>query len=121
MRILVTGGAGFIGANLCRTLAGQPEVDRVVALDDLSTGYRSNLDGLDDVSLVVGSILDAGLLDQLVAEAYSWARALNAGTVASVDDVIDPADTRKWLIMGLASVPPVLPRAGKKHAWVDVW
>jgi acetyl-CoA carboxylase carboxyltransferase component len=59
--------------------------------------------------------------DQLVAEAYDWARALNAGTVASVDDVIDPADTRKWLIMGLESAPPVLPRDGKKRAWVDVW
>ena len=40
--------------------------------------------------------------DQLVAEAYDWARALNAGTVASVDDVIDPADTRAVLTRVLA-------------------
>ena len=59
--------------------------------------------------------------DQLVADAYSWARALNAGTVFEVDDVIDPVETRKWLVMGLDSVPPVPPRAGKKHAWVDTW
>ncbi|XOV85756.1 MAG: carboxyl transferase domain-containing protein [bacterium] len=59
--------------------------------------------------------------DELVANAYDWSRALNAGTVFEVDDVIDPADTRKWLAMGLESAPPVLPRTGKKHAWVDTW
>ena len=59
--------------------------------------------------------------DQLVADAYSWSRALNAATVSEVDDVIDPVDTRKWLVMGLDSLPPVTPRAGKKHAWIDTW
>ena len=45
MRVLITGGAGFIGSNLARTalLAGH----EVVVLDDLSTGYAANLDGLD--------------------------------------------------------------------------
>jgi hypothetical protein len=38
-----------------------------------------------------------------------------------VDDVIDRADKRRWLTMGLNSAPPVLPRAGKKYAWVDTW
>ena len=59
--------------------------------------------------------------DELVADAYAWSRALNAATVFEVDDVIDPADTRKWLVMGLDSLPPTSPRAGKKHAWVDTW
>ena len=59
--------------------------------------------------------------DQLVVNAYDWSRALNAGTVFEVDDVIDPADTRKWIVMGLDSSPPVIPRAGKKHAWIDTW
>jgi acetyl/propionyl-CoA carboxylase alpha subunit len=58
--------------------------------------------------------------DKWVAEAYSWARALNAGTVFEVDDVIDPADTRKWLVMGLNSAPPVR-RTGKKRPWIDAW
>jgi UDP-glucose 4-epimerase len=66
VRILVTGGAGFIGANLCRTLVTAPGVDGVVALDDLSTGSRANLDGVDGVELVEGSILDADVLDQVV-------------------------------------------------------
>jgi UDP-glucose 4-epimerase len=63
---VVTGGAGFIGANLCRTLVEAPGVDDVVALDDLSTGSRSNLDGVPGVELVEGSILDTDLLDKVV-------------------------------------------------------
>jgi acetyl-CoA carboxylase carboxyltransferase component len=59
--------------------------------------------------------------DELVAESYAWSRALNAGTVNEVDDVIDPAETRRWLIMGLESSPPKPVRTGKKRAWVDSW
>jgi UDP-glucose 4-epimerase len=67
MKVLVTGGAGFIGANLCRELMRRPEVDRVVALDDLSTGRADNLDGTG-AELVEGSILDTAVLGRLVAE-----------------------------------------------------
>jgi acetyl-CoA carboxylase carboxyltransferase component len=56
-----------------------------------------------------------------VARAYAWAKALNAGMVFEVDDVIDPADTRRWLVMGLNSAPPAPRRDGKKRAWVDTW
>ena len=45
MRVLVTGGAGFIGANSCRELLARPGSSEVVALDDLSTGAAANLDG----------------------------------------------------------------------------
>jgi len=67
----VTGGAGFIGANLCSTLLGTPGIEEVVALDDLSTGRRENLAGLDGVVLVEGSILDADLLAALVPDAQA--------------------------------------------------
>ena len=59
--------------------------------------------------------------EKYVADAYAWSRALNAATVSEVDDVIDPTDTRKWMVMGLDSLPPVPPRAGKKRGWVDTW
>lgn len=64
MRVVITGGAGFIGANLSRHLLESASAEHVVVLDDLSTGFRSNLDGLD-VEFVEGSILDADALDQV--------------------------------------------------------
>ncbi len=66
MKIVVTGGAGFIGANLCRALLSRPQVTEVVALDDLSTGSAANL---ADTPLVVGTILDRPLLEEVVAGA----------------------------------------------------
>jgi len=61
MKVLVTGGAGFIGANLVRALSGPPGIDDIVVIDDLSFGFRSNLDGLN-VTFIEGSILDEDLL-----------------------------------------------------------
>jgi len=63
MSVLVTGGAGFIGANLCRRLAAQGHT--VVALDDLSTGSRDNLRGID-ATLIEGTILDPAALDRAI-------------------------------------------------------
>lgn len=71
MRVVVTGGAGFIGANLCRTLARQDFVDHVVALDDLSTGSSENLAGTPSVEFVEGSILVAEDLDRVMAKAHA--------------------------------------------------
>lgn len=68
LNVVVTGGAGFIGANLCRELVSLPSVRKVVALDDLSTGTAANLTGVD-VELVQGSILDRDLLDEVLAGA----------------------------------------------------
>ncbi|WP_182880727.1 NAD-dependent epimerase/dehydratase family protein [Microbispora sp. H10949] len=65
MRVLVTGGAGFIGANLCRALTTRPEVESVTVLDDLSSGDPANLADVGAV-LVTGSILDRDLLADLV-------------------------------------------------------
>lgn len=61
MRVAITGGAGFIGANLARLLSAQGAA--VVAVDDLSTGSPASLEGTD-VDLIEGSILDRPVLDQ---------------------------------------------------------
>jgi UDP-glucose 4-epimerase len=63
MSVLVTGGAGFIGANLCRRLVARGHA--VVALDDLSTGSRANLHDVD-ATLIEGSILDPAALDRAI-------------------------------------------------------
>jgi UDP-glucuronate decarboxylase len=55
MKILVTGGAGFIGANLCRRLIS--EGHDVSVLDDFSTGTSSGLSGLQ-VEILQGSVVD---------------------------------------------------------------
>ncbi|GAA3024145.1 NAD-dependent epimerase/dehydratase family protein [Streptosporangium longisporum] len=68
MRVLVTGGAGFIGAHMCRTLAARDDVARVTVLDDLSSGDLTNLDGVG-AEVVTGSILDRDLLGDLAADA----------------------------------------------------
>jgi hypothetical protein len=57
MRLLVTGGAGFTGANPTRAAVADPSLTDVRVLDELSTDAVSNLKALD-VELVDGSILD---------------------------------------------------------------
>lgn len=68
MKLLVTGGAGFIGANfVLRTAVEHPEHDMVV-IDNLEAGNADNLAPvLDDIEFVEGDICDAELIDQLVA------------------------------------------------------
>ena len=61
MKVLVTGGAGFIGSNLCRTLLTDDHVTEIRVLDDLSTGFEANIAGLD-LDFRQGSILDRNLL-----------------------------------------------------------
>jgi len=65
VKVVVTGGAGFIGANLCRALAVLDGIDEVVALDDLSTGLASNLDDVA-ATLVVADMGDPDVLDEVL-------------------------------------------------------
>ena len=83
-QILVTGGAGFVGANLTRQLLEAGYWIRV--LDNLSAGELVYLDGLD-IDLVEGDILDAGLVEKLVGEADGIVHlAAQTGVPGSVED-----------------------------------
>ncbi|OIJ90871.1 UDP-glucose 4-epimerase GalE [Streptomyces colonosanans] len=64
MSWLVTGGAGYIGAHVVRAMTEGGE--RVVVYDDLSTGSADRVPA--DVPLVVGSVLDAALLEQTIRD-----------------------------------------------------
>ncbi len=59
--------------------------------------------------------------ENYVAQMYERGKALNTASLFELDNVIDPADTRKWVIAGLNSVPPPSPRTGKKRPFVDGW
>jgi UDP-glucose 4-epimerase len=70
MRILVTGGAGFIGSHLCERLIRDGHA--ITAIDNFSTGRASNLLALKEsaeFTLIEGSILDTSLLNPLVEKA----------------------------------------------------
>ena len=70
MKTLITGGAGFIGSHLADLLVARG--DQVILLDDLSTGSYDNIThllGRPDVEFVLGSILNADLVDGLAARA----------------------------------------------------
>jgi UDP-glucose 4-epimerase len=90
MRILVTGGAGFIGSHLCEKLV--QEGHSVTALDDLSTGRISNVEDLKEPSfkLVAGSILDKNLLADLILQAdYVFHLAAAVGVFNIVNNPLE--------------------------------
>jgi len=112
----VTGGAGFIGANLCRALVATRGIDQVVAVDDLSTGRRSNLDGVDGADLVEGSILDADLLDEVVPGARAIVHLAARPSVPR--SLLDPVATHQDNATGTLMVLEAARRHGGPHVVV---
>jgi acetyl-CoA carboxylase carboxyltransferase component len=78
-------------------------------------GYRKELEAIDDPAQ-----RDA-LFDEKVAQLYEQGKAVNTATYYEIDDVIDPADSRRWITMALESAPPPEPRTGKKRPCIDTW
>lgn len=61
------------------------------------------------------------LFDKLVAKAYENGKALNMASYLEIDAVIDPADSRTWLLRGLAAIPRPVRGEGRKRPFVDTW
>ncbi|MEI2704765.1 MAG: NAD-dependent epimerase/dehydratase family protein [Ilumatobacteraceae bacterium] len=108
MRVLVTGGAGFIGANLCRTLLATCAVE-VIVLDDLSTGSLDNLDGCD-VEVRVGSVLDADAVGRACTGVQAIVHLAALGSVPR--SVADPTTSFAVNATGTVNVLEAARRAG---------
>ena len=78
-------------------------------------GYRNELAAIEDPAERKATF------DRMVAAAYAAGRAIVRAAGPALDDVIDPADTRRWVAAGLRSLPPVPARTGKKLPWIDAW
>jgi nucleoside-diphosphate-sugar epimerase len=102
-RILITGGAGFIGSHLADALIARG--DHVTVLDDLSTGRLENLEHLTDgeqIELVEGSSLDADLIDRLMREADACFHLASAVGVQLI--VSNPLDSLLKNVRGADNV-----------------
>jgi UDP-glucose 4-epimerase len=88
MRILVTGGAGFIGSHLCERLISEGHL--VTTIDNFTTGSHSNLakiEGNQNFKLVAGSILDLEMLNPLIQNAdYVFHLAASVGVFNIVNN-----------------------------------
>jgi UDP-glucose 4-epimerase len=91
VKILVTGGAGFIGSHLCERLVN--EGHNVTAIDNFSTGHASNLErlnGVDGFKLIEGSILDTQTLTPLIKESeYVFHLAAAVGVFNIVNNPLE--------------------------------
>ena len=78
-------------------------------------GYRKELEAIADPDE------RQALFDEMVERLYEHGKALNSASHFEIDDVIDPADSRRWLTRALRSLPPDPPRSGKKRPNIDTW
>ena len=76
--------------------------------------YRKELESIEDPAQ-----RDA-TYKHYVEESYKEGKAINMASYLEIDSVIDPADTRRWIINGLKSVPPIL-KNKKGHSFIDTW
>ncbi len=112
-RYLITGGAGFIGSHLCELLLERGE--HVVAIDDLSTGRRENVEALishPNFQFVRETILNAQVLDRLTSQADLIIHLAAAVGVKLI--VEDPVRTINTNILGTEAVLTAANRYGCK-------
>ena len=91
MKTLVTGGSGFIGSNLVKLL--RSEGHEVTVLDNLMSGYRTNLDPFPEVPLVEGDVRDAALVNRLAQGVeVIFHLAASVGNARAIENPIDDSE-----------------------------
>jgi acetyl-CoA carboxylase carboxyltransferase component len=78
-------------------------------------GYRRELDALTDPAE------KQALYNRLLAEYYEQGKAIQVASTLEIDAVIDPVDTRRWVLAGLRTVKLRPPLSGRKRLMVDAW
>ena len=78
-------------------------------------GYRKELEAIEDPEERLKEY------EARVAQMYDRGKAVNYATAFEIDEVIDPMETRQWIMAALKSVPVPPPREGKKKPFVDTW
>jgi UDP-glucose 4-epimerase len=113
MKVLITGGAGFVGSHLADKLIG--EGHDIVVIDDLSTGKYSNvehLEGSDRFRLIIDTVLHERLLEELVREAdhvYHMASAVGVRLIME-----QPVKTIETIFHGTDAILKFCSRYRKK-------
>ncbi len=108
--VLVTGGAGFVGATVVRRLVASGH--RVRVLDNLTTGDAAHLAGVD-AELVKGDIRDADALDDALRGMDAIIHLAAAGSV--IASVQDPAANFEANVLGTFRVLDAARRSGVRH------
>lgn len=91
MKALITGGAGFIGSSIAKELVCKG--GEVVVLDDLSSGYRVNIDGHPGVRLVERDVRDGAAVEAAVAGVDAvFHLAASVGNKRSIDQPVNDAE-----------------------------
>lgn len=78
-------------------------------------GYRNEIANAGDEAA------QKAMFEKLVAEQYEKGKALSMAVSLEIDAVIDPAETRSWVLRGLKSVKKTGPRQGRRRPMVDTW